>query len=238
MTKEKAQSGAREAPKRGMGVAHVYRTLRDEILDLRLAPGSPVDESQLAERFAMSRTPIREALVRLSVEGLITTLPNRTTIVSHIDLLNLPHFFDALTLMYRVTTRLAASRRSEADIARMRERQSAFTRAVAAEDALALIASNRDFHLEIAVAGGNVYYTELFKRLLDENRRLLRLYYSTFNDALPRQYVEEHDAMIAAIIAGDVAAADRLATAHAEQIIRQIQAYFTHDRRINAEIAL
>ena len=63
--------------KRGSGVKYVYDILRDEILDLVLPPGSPIDEIQLSERLAMSRTPIREALVRLAGEGLVTTLPNR-----------------------------------------------------------------------------------------------------------------------------------------------------------------
>lgn len=62
---------------------------------MRLPPGSPVDEVHLAERFGMSRTPIREALVRLAGEGLVTTLPNRSTMVSNIDVLNLNTFFDA-----------------------------------------------------------------------------------------------------------------------------------------------
>ena len=95
--------------KRGSGVKFVYDLLRDEILDLVLAPGSPIDEVQLAERFSMSRTPIREALVRLSAEGLVTTLPNRSTIVSSIDFVKLPIYFEALTLMYRVTTRRATA---------------------------------------------------------------------------------------------------------------------------------
>src|SRR5690606_7004153 len=54
--------------RRGSGVAHVYETLRNEIVELTLAPGSPIDELQLAERFSLSRTPIREALVRLAAE--------------------------------------------------------------------------------------------------------------------------------------------------------------------------
>jgi hypothetical protein len=81
--------------KKGSGVKMVYDVLRDEIIDLSLAPGSPIDENQLAERFAMSRTPIREALVRLASDGFVTTLPNRSTVVSNIDFLSLPAFFDA-----------------------------------------------------------------------------------------------------------------------------------------------
>ncbi len=78
--------------KKGSGVKLVYDVLRDEIIDLSLAPGSPIDENQLAERFSMSRTPIREALVRLASDGFVTTLPNRSTVVSNIDFLSLPAF--------------------------------------------------------------------------------------------------------------------------------------------------
>jgi DNA-binding GntR family transcriptional regulator len=77
--------------------------------------------------------------------------------------------------------------------------------------------------------GGNPYYTGFFARLLDEGRRILRLYYSTFDDRLPLQYVQEHEDMIAAIEAGDVEQADRLATGHAAQIVGQIQDYVARD---------
>ncbi len=179
----------------------------------------------------MSRTPIREALVRLAAEGLVTTLPNRSTVVSNIDFLNLHTFFDAMTLMYRVTTRLAAQFRTDADLTAIRARQADFARAVETHDALAMIATNRDFHAEIAEAGRNPYYTGLFCRLLDEGRRILRIYYSSFDDHLPRRYVDEHEDIIAAIEARDVDAADRLASAHADQIVHQIQDMMARDRR-------
>ena len=230
--------GGANGHRRGSGVGHVYEKLRNEIVELTLAPGSPIDELQLAERFSLSRTPIREALVRLAAEGLITALPNRATIVSNIDFLNLPHFFDALTLMYRVTTRLAAANHRDDDLARIRAAQAAFAGAVAARDALAMIAANRDFHLEIARAGRNPYYMELFRQLLDEGRRILRLYYSSFDDVLPPQYAAEHDDMIAAIAARDVAGADRLAGLHAAQIVRHIQASITADAGINARMEI
>jgi DNA-binding GntR family transcriptional regulator len=215
----------------GEGVKFVYDILRDEILDLDLPPGSPIDEVQLASRLSVSRTPIREALVRLASEGLVTTLPNRSTVVSSIDFLNLHTFFDALTLMYRVTTRLAAEHRTPADLGRIRVLQAEFARAVEAQDALAMIATNREFHAAIAEAGRNPYYTGLFCRLLDEGRRILRIYYSSFNDRLPQRYVDEHEDMIAAIEAGDVERADRLASAHADQIVRQIGEMIARDRR-------
>lgn len=228
---DRAPQSVETGRKRGSGVATVYDTLRREIIDLKLAPGSPIDEVQLAERFALSRTPIREALVRLASENLITTLAGRATIVSQIDFLNLPAFFDALRLMYRVTTRGAAERRTDADLEVIRDRQARFASSVEARDPLAMIAANRDFHTAIAAAAGNRYFADLFVRLLDEGQRILRLYYSSFNDDLPRAYVREHDHMIAAIKAQDVSRADTLASAHADQIVGQIRSYIASDRR-------
>ena len=217
--------------KKGSGVKLVYDVLRDEIIDLSLAPGSPIDENQLAERFSMSRTPIREALVRLASDGFVTTLPNRSTVVSNIDFLSLPAFFDAVTLMYRVTTRLAARNRTDKDLENIRAHQEAFARAVRSQNALDMIATNRDFHAAIAEAGRNPFYTTFFSRLLDEGRRLLRLYYQSFADRLPERYVTEHEDMIRAIEERDVDTADLLGKAHGDQIVYQIRKLIAEDRR-------
>lgn len=222
--------------KRGSGAQFVYSILRDEILDLTLLPGSPIDEIRLSERLSMSRTPIREALVRLASEGLVTTLPNRSTVVANIDFMNLHTFFDAMTLMYRVTTRLAAQFHTPADMAKIRARQAEFAKAVSAQDALSMIATNREFHAEIARAGRNPYYESLCLRLLDEGRRLLRMYYQSFDDQLPSEYVQEHEDLIAAIEARDIGRADSLAETHADQIVRQIQALISRDRRQHIEL--
>ena len=195
-------------------------------------PGDRLVESELAERLGVSRTPVREALVRLASEGLVTTLPNRSTVVSNIDFLKLNSFFDALTLMYRVTTSLAAEYRTDADLAVIRARQAEFAQAVEAQDALEMIATNRELHAAIAEAGRNPYFTGLFRRLLDEGRRILRLYYQSYDEQIPQQFVDEHAALLAAIAARDAETADRLAKEHAEQIVRQIQTLFTRNDRL------
>ena len=200
--------------KRGSGARMAYDVLRDEILDLALPPGGAIDEVRLAERFGMSRTPIREALVRLAGEGLVETLPNRSSIVSPLDVLNMPAYFDALVLMYRVTTKLAAERHRAGDLDAIHARQAEFAAAVQAQDAPAMIATNAAFHLAVAEAGRNPYFTGLFQRLLDEGRRLLRLYYRSYDDRLPQRFVDEHEVIIAAVAARDADRADRLARAH------------------------
>ena len=217
------------AKKRGNGAQTVYDSLRRSILEMDLLPGSPLDEMRLSEQFDLSRTPIREAMVRLTAEGLLTTLPNRNTIVASIDFVNLPFYFESLTLMYRVTTRSATAHRRPDDIVKIRALEANYADAVSRHDALAMIAANRDFHVAIAEAGGNHYFTQLFARLLDEGRRVLRLYYQSFDDALPRQYVDEHSEMVAAIEAGDADKADALGARHAAQIVQQIQSYIARD---------
>ncbi len=227
------ETSLRNERKRGSGVKVVYDILRDEILDLELPPGSPIDEVQLSERFGMSRTPIREALVRLAGEGLIDTLPNRSTMVSQIDFLNMHNYFDALVLMYRVTTQLAAKNHRPEDLEVVRALQAAFADAVESQDALAMISTNAALHLAIAEAGRNSYFTSLFSRLLNEGRRILRLYYQSYNDRLPRRFVEEHDEIIAAIAARDTELAERLAREHAEQIVSQVRKLLVREERLD-----
>src|SRR4029453_15900232 len=83
---------------KGAGWRNVYDTLRTEILALTLAPGQLLDETSLAERFGLSRSPVREALIRLAAEELVVTLPNRSTIVAPIDLASFPKYVDALDI--------------------------------------------------------------------------------------------------------------------------------------------
>ncbi len=212
---------------RGRGSQIVYDELRKAILDLSLEPGSPLDEVSLSEQFDMSRTPIREALVRLAAEDLVTTLPNRNTIVSPIDFVAMPVYFEALCLMYRVTTRSAAVHHRPEHLVSVRAHEAAFAAAVERRDAIAMIGANRDFHVAIAEAGGNSYFTTFFAKLLDEGRRVLRLYYSSFDDRLPRRYVVDHEEMVRAIERRDANLADSIAAEHAEQIVRQIQSYLS-----------
>jgi DNA-binding GntR family transcriptional regulator len=222
--------------KRGSGAQMVYDLLRNEILDLVMEPGSTVDEVQVAERLRISRTPVREALVRLAGDGLVTTLPNRSTMVSNIDFLNLHTYFDALVLMYRVTTKLAAQHRRDEDIAVIRAHHAAFARAVAAEDVLGMIATNVAFHSAIADAGRNPYFATLFNRLLDEGRRILRMYYGAFGNRLPQRFVDEHETIIDAVEARDAEGADAAARRHAEQIVSNIRALVARGPTLDIDI--
>jgi DNA-binding GntR family transcriptional regulator len=115
-------------PVRGTGGQVVHETLQREILSLTLPPGAPLDETQLARRFGLSRSPVREALNRLSAQNLVVMLPNRSTLVAPVDMTAFPRYVEALDLLQRITTRLAAEHRTEADIAEMKRRADLFRR--------------------------------------------------------------------------------------------------------------
>lgn len=218
---EAAESGAR---KRGDGARHVYETIRDEILELTLKPGEPLDETALSGRFSMSRSPVREALVRLSAAGLVKTLSNRSTIVAPLELAQVPRYIEALDFMQRVVTRLAAQNRTEADLPVMEEAAHLYDRRCTEGDPLAMSLANKAFHLAVAQAGRNPYLTECYSKLLDEGRRVLHLHFSRSRDSDdPLTLSPEHFKMIEAIRSGDEAEADRLAHAHTRVFHQRLQ---------------
>ena len=203
---------------KGRGAKFVYDELKREILSLALQPGTPLDETSLSERFAMSRSPVREALVRLSAEGLVVMLSNRSTLVAPINMAEFPRYVEGLDFLQRINTRLAAQNRSEPEIARMTKEAKAFDRACAANDYLAMSATNRDFHMTIAEAGKNPYLARAYCQLLDEGRRILHMHFNYIKaSATDKLLGSEHQDMIDAIRDRDVARADRLAHEHTRQ---------------------
>lgn len=203
---------------RGSGSRHVYEVLKHEILTLALAPGKPLDETLLAQRFGMSRSPVREALVRLSADGLVEMLANRSTLVAPIDLAGFPRYVEALDFLQRINARLAARFRTEADLARMRTLVKAFDDACRANDYLEMSETNRDFHMAIAEAGRNPYLSRSYGQLLDEGRRILHLHFDYLQSPETEGILHsDHYDMIEAIRARDVDEADRLAHKHTLQ---------------------
>lgn len=215
---------------RGTGMRYAYETLRDEILTLALAPGQLLDETTLAERFGMSRSPVREALIRLAGEALVVMLPNRSTIVAPLDITAFPKYAEALDIAQRVNTRLAAELRSEADLEAIAAAQGRFEAAVATGRHLAMSEANKGFHMAIAVAGRNPYLAGFYERLLDQGRRMLHLHF----DYLERTsggylLTDEHVEMLEAIRARDVERADRLAHDHTRQFRDNFLRYMTEN---------
>jgi DNA-binding GntR family transcriptional regulator len=212
---------------RGYGAIHVFERLRDEILSLELRPGQLIDEASLAERFAVSRSPVREALVRLAAEGLVQTFPNKGTIVSPLNIEEFPAYIDALDLVQRAVFRLAAKNRTAEDLVNIRAANEEFRARVKANDALGMIAQNAELHLAMSTAGRNRILTDTYRRILDEGRRTLRLYFRSYGDTLPESLCDAHDAQIEAIEAQDLPRVERLAHEHAEEVRQRFLHYLS-----------
>ncbi|MEM9126138.1 MAG: GntR family transcriptional regulator [Pseudomonadota bacterium] len=222
---------------RGYGAYAIYTELRNEILALELEPGQLVDESSLAKRFEVSRSPVREALVRLVSDNLLQTLPNKGTIVAPLRIEEFPQYVDALDLMQRATTRLAAEFRSQDDLQHMRAFQAEFVETLKTGDVLGMIQKNRDFHVAIGRASRNTYIASAYERILDDGRRFLRLYFKSFGDVMPTSMADSHEAIIAAIEAGDLDLSERLAQEHTEEVQQRFLQYLGSRRMMNFTIS-
>lgn len=212
------------SPAKETGSARVYAQLRADILRVKIMPGAPLDESSLSERFGLSRSPIREALVRLSSEGLVQILPSRSIVVAPIDFSTIPQFLDALDLLQRITTRSAALFRTDADLQEIKSAQADYFKGAAESvktgDSLYMIEANYHFHMAVARAGRNNYFTSFYQRVLDDGRRILHFYfdYMRLDPGLTAEKLSEpHVEMIAAIEGQRPDEAERVAHEHAVQ---------------------
>ncbi|MCG5478460.1 GntR family transcriptional regulator [Sinorhizobium alkalisoli] len=203
---------------KGTGWKSVYETLRNDILALTLSPGQLLDENTLAERFDMSRSPVREALIRLAGEDLVVTLSNRSTIVAPIEVATFPKYVEALDIAQRMNTRLAAELRTEADLKAIARRQKEFEAAVKTHNHLQMSEANKQFHMAIANAGKNPYLASFYERLLNQGQRMLHLHFE-YLERTHEGYLltDEHNLMLEAIRAKNVDLADELAHAHTRQ---------------------
>lgn len=225
------------------GSLRVYTALREEILRVQLAPGAPLDEVGLSERFEMSRSPVREALVRLSSEGLVVVLANRSTIVAPMEFQRVPEFLDALDLLQRVVTRLAALHRSSSELKQIVVAQKAYeeslAQSIASGNSLYMIEKNYEFHMTIAAAGRNQYFMDLYRRLLNEGRRMLHFHFeykALEPDLSVERFASHHTEMVAAIEAQDADAAEHVAHLHAMQFKGRFLRFL--DRNLTQKMSL
>ncbi len=227
---------------KGTGTQRVYDRVRDGILKLKLAPGADVNEASLEEEFGVSRTPVREALIRLASEGLITLLPNQGARVSSIELSDISQMFEMLELTQRAVTRWCAARRENADVTEMRWLSASFTASTRALDPNSMGEINRSFHSKIAACCGNTFLAQVYDAQLMSSQRLAHLAFADapLDDEDQEEYyaelVRQHEAMVDAIESRDGTAADRVASDHVELFRSRVRRYI--DRSMAGEFPI
>lgn len=219
---------------KGTGVRHAYDAIRSRIVSLDLTPGADLDEVRLVQDLGLSRTPVREALVRLAAEGLVVMLPNRTARVAPLGLQDVKEHLEAFELVQRIATRFAARRRSDSDLDAMERHCATFDNAVAAADVPAMIEANWNLHQAIGAAAGNRHIQRYYEQLLTDGLRIanLAMGHSFYEDAHQRaahvrNIQKEHRQILAAIRAGDADKAEALATSHSQLARKRTAAFLS-----------
>lgn len=186
----------------------VYRQLRDAIVDGTLAPGESLRDGELAEWLGVSRTPVREALLRLAESGLVVARPGRSTEVAVVEEGPLRGARDVVAAMHELAARVAVPRLSPEQIEAMRAANERFAAAIEAGDADAAVTADDAFHDVLIAAAGNAALSAVLERYTPVLRRaeVLRfLSVDRFSSA------DRHARLIELCAAGDADGAAELA---------------------------
>ena len=220
--------------------ANCLDDLRRRILAMEIAPGSDLDEATLSEEYGVSRTPLREVLQRLAGEGYVAQADHRGTKVASMDLQVMRTFFQTAPLVYASVARLAAENRSDAQMDELRDVQNGFAAAIAAADAPGMALKNHRFHELIGEMAGNVYLSPSLNRLLIDHTRLGQVFYRPKAPAESMAVLkasEQHEAMIAALDAGEGAVMVELTLEH-WNLSRDRMERFVRPDTLPADIAI
>jgi len=196
-----------------------YAALRDRIVQLRIAPGAPINEDELGRELDMGRTPVREAIKRLALENLVSVYPRRGTFVSEINITDLAHISDVRVELeghaaYRAAQRLSPVQREEL-AGLLGEIQGANG------DAEALMGLDARIHRFVYRCAGNPYLRDTLERYLNLSLRIWYLVLGRLPHLIDR--VLEHKDLLQAIRDGDADRARAIAAEHVATFEREIR---------------
>ncbi|MCP5074577.1 MAG: GntR family transcriptional regulator [Rhodobacteraceae bacterium] len=186
--------------------------LEQEIVAGILKPGNRLDEVALAERFSVSRTPVREALQRLAMSGLVEHRPQRGTFVRKISIAEMIEMFEVMAELEGMCGRLSARRISPQQAVQLRETLNNCETAARTEDVDAYYHANAEFHSIIYEASHNSFLAEqarlLHTQLAPYRRLQLRVHHRM------RQSMAEHIEIANCILAGNGSKAEATMKSH------------------------
>ncbi len=214
---------ARELVRDGTTVDQMVRAIADHIVTGAILPGDRLDEASLAARFAVSRTPVREALGQLSAMGLVDRRPNRGAIVAIVTHEDLASMFESMAELEGICARLCAERMTPGERRALELEHQAATRFVHMSAEEAYEAHNTEFHSRLYAGAHSKHIQEL---ALQTRSRLAPFRRAQFRlaDRLAKSW-NEHHAIVAAILQGDSAGAALAARGHVS-IVSEASAVF------------
>lgn len=190
----------------------VFYALRTAILKGELEPGERLMEVALANKMGVSRTPIREAIRKLELEGLVIMIPRRGAEVASITEKDLVDVLEVRMFLEKLAAELACERRSEEDIEKLEKACKAFEESFKVNDITVHAERDVDFHDAIFQATGNTRLIQILNNLREQMYRY-RLEYLK-NKGAHSRIVKEHKEILEAIKEGDSAKAGKLVYEH------------------------
>ena len=192
----------------------VVQRLRLLIVEGDIAAGAKLNERQLCERLAVSRTPLREAIKTLAAEGLVALLPNRGAVAAQLSAAEVAQTFEVIAGLEGQSGELAAQRIDAAEVAEIRALNFEMRAAHARRDLPTYYRINAQIHNLINAAARNPVLTQTY---LTVNARLQALRFrSNFDAAKWQRAVDEHDRMVEALAARDATGMRDLLVRHLE----------------------
>lgn len=197
-----------------------FERLRSDIIQCKLPPGSKITENGLCDLYGFSKAPVRTALFKLSQEGLVRTVPRHGYVIAPITIKSVQDMFELRLVLEPAVARMAVGR---IDIDELRRLNVAPGSSKAEQAEMKFLAANRQFHLAIARASGNLRMLALMTQLLDEMAKLLHLglFSSDWRAGsmldVHRDQAQQHEDLITAFARADPAAAAEAAGLHVQE---------------------
>jgi DNA-binding GntR family transcriptional regulator len=190
--------------------------IEEDILLGKLPPGARLDEKLLAERFGVSRTPVREALWHLTSSGLVEMRRHHGAIVRRLSLVELVEMFQVMAEIEGLCARLSARRMTLAERQQLREIHKIGARHVAAKNYEEFFENNNEFHEAIFIGSKNGFLLGEARRL--RNRVNPHRRYITFQPGSMARSIKEHETIIEAIERNDDDVAHQLMRSHVNML--------------------
>lgn len=192
----------------------VFEALREAILKGVLKPGERLMEIQLAEEMGVSRTPVREAIRKLELEGLVAMVPRKGAYVASLSMKDIIEVFEIRGALEGLAAELAAERITDEELEELERYLVRITESIEAGDLALVVAIDTDFHSQLYKASRNERLAQIINNLREQIQR-----FRTTSLSLPGRMqaaLEEHKKIVEAISARDGALARRLAEEHIE----------------------
>ncbi|MCL6588752.1 MAG: GntR family transcriptional regulator [Firmicutes bacterium] len=208
----------------------VFESLRESIISGVLNPGERLMEIQLAEEMGVSRTPVREAIRKLELEGLVVMLPRKGAYVAGLSLKDIADVFEIRGALEGLAAELAAERITDDELEELERYLVRITEEIETGGDLAKVVEiDTDFHTLLYKASRNHRLSQIINNLREQIQRFRAT--SLSYPGRMKAAVEEHRRIVEAISARDGDLARKLAQEHIENAENSMMGMIQHDKK-------